>query len=366
MELHSFGCRILEEKHIQAAFALLEAERGKGNFPGFSALVGQGDQTLASSSGGFTHPVSRADNQPVTSSTIFDCASLTKVVVTLPLLLILVDHGRLSLNDPVSRYLPAFAGEGKEQVTLQHLLTHTSGLPSSLDLYSHGWSREQIEEHVCRASLTAKPGERVIYSDLGFILLGEIASALLRQPLEQAARRLVLEPLGMADSGFCPGALLKPRIAATEFDPALGRHKHGEVHDENAAAMGGVSGHAGLFATAADLAAYAAMWLGRGTYRGRRLFSRAAAEAALRRWTAQEGAARGLGWVLRGDTQDAAGDWFSVRAFGHTGFTGTSLWLDPAGERFAILLTNRVYGGRGYSITRLRACFHNAVAAAFR
>lgn len=239
MELHSFGCRVLEEKRIQAAFALLEAERGKGNFPGFSALVGQGDQTLASSSGGFTHPVSRADNQPVTGSTIFDCASLTKVVVTLPLLLILVDHGRLSLSDPVSRYLPAFAGEGKEQVTLQHLLTHTSGLPSSLDLYSHGWSREQIVGHVCRASLTAKPGERVVYSDLGFILLGEIASALLRQPLEQAARRLVLEPLGMADSGFCPGDLLKPRIAATEFDPALGRHKHGEVHDENAAAMGG-------------------------------------------------------------------------------------------------------------------------------
>ncbi|MEV2819636.1 serine hydrolase domain-containing protein [Paenibacillus larvae] len=239
MELHSFGCRVLEEKRIQAAFALLEAERGKGNFPGFSALVGQGDQTLASSSGGFTHPVSRADNQPVTGSTIFDCASLTKVVVTLPLLLILVDHGRLSLSDPVSRYLPAFAGEGKEQVTLQHLLTHTSGLPSSLDLYSHGWSREQIVGHVCRASLTAKPGERVVYSDLGFILLGEIASALLRQPLEQAARRLDLEPLGMADSGFCPGDLLKPRIAATEFDPALGRHKHGEVHDENAAAMGG-------------------------------------------------------------------------------------------------------------------------------
>lgn len=289
MELHSFGCRVLEEKRIQAAFALLEAERGKGNFPGFSALVGQGDQTLASSSGGFTHPVSRADNQPVTGSTIFDCASLTKVVVTLPLLLILVDHGRLSLSDPVSRYLPAFAGEGKEQVTLQHLLTHTSGLPSSLDLYSHGWSREQIVGHVCRASLTAKPGERVVYSDLGFILLGKIASALLRQPLEQAARRLDLEPLGMADSGFCPGDLLKPRIAA-----------------------------------------------------------------------------RGLGWVLRGDTQDGAGDWFSVRAFGHTGFTGTSLWLDPDGERFAILLTNRVYGGRGYSITRLRACFHNAVAAAFR
>jgi CubicO group peptidase (beta-lactamase class C family) len=232
---------------------------------------------------------------------------------------------------------------------VKHLLTHTSGFAAYKDLHSHGWTAEQIGAAVLGEGLAYKCGAGYIYSDLNYITLGEIASLLLGLPLDVAARKYVFEPLSMHDSGYRPAESLKPRIAATEFID--GGFRWGEVHDENAWAMGGVSGHAGLFSTASDLAKYAAMWLNRGRHGDGSVLSDAAVAAAMRSYTGGLlNANRGLGWVLKGDFWDASGDLFSPQAFGHTGI-------------FAVLLTNRVHFGREKSVARLRDCFHNAVAA---
>jgi CubicO group peptidase (beta-lactamase class C family) len=309
-------------------------------------------------------------SETVQIDTIYDCASLTKVVVTLPLILQLADRGEIRLNDPVAMWFPEFCGKEKKEITVRQLLTHTSGLPSHLDLHSHGWSRDDIVLSVRNSRLESAPGSQVTYSDLGFILLGEIASLTLGLPLSEAAKRYLFDPLHMVDSGYTPPASLRPRIAATEYSAQAGTHWRGVVHDENARAMGGVSGHAGLFSTAEDVMNYAEAWLSLSTTHGTGaahvspIVSHAAAQAAAMTQTPPQPAAhRGLGWVLKGDKLDASGDYLSPRTYGHTGFTGTSLYIDPERELAIVLLTNRVHYGRERSVARLRETFHNVVAA---
>jgi CubicO group peptidase (beta-lactamase class C family) len=357
----------MNPERIADAFRLVDEAVARGDTPGAVAAVGRGGAIQAMHTCGSAHLAAPGGEAvlPVRSDTIFDCASLTKVVALLPLVLLLVERGRLRLGDPVKQYIPAFAAEGKDAVTVKQLLTHTSGLIAHTNLYSHGWSPEEIKAHIFAMPLTYEPGTKVVYSDLGYITLGEIVQTLLEERLDTAARRYVFEPLGMNDTFYVPAADRLPRIAATEYSQELGRHKWGEVHDENAGALGGISGHAGLFSTAADLAKYAAMWLAKGRIGEKgRLLSRASVEAATRTQTGNVPANRGLGWVLKGDSMDASGDLMSPATFGHTGFTGTSLTIDPAEDTFAILLTNRVYYGRERSVVRLRHLFHNAVAAA--
>lgn len=318
---------------------------------------------------------------PVSFETIFDCASLTKIVVTLPLTLLLAERGQLRLDDPAALYLPSLAaaeakrrsGTGVEQMTLRHLLTHTAGLAPFYDLHSYGFSRGEIVDFICQAPPEAAPGARVVYSDLGYILLGEIIAKVAGRPLPELASAELFSPLGLASSGYltAPAPEMRRRLASTaEPGTAVGSGPAGVpvvVHDENARALAGVSGHAGLFATADDLASYAELWLGRGysAAAGRRVLSAAAVEAATRPCTdGVPGGRRGLGWVLRGDPFDAAGDLLSPVAYGHTGFTGTSLYIDPQRELVCVLLTNRVHYGRDRSVAGLRAKFHNTVAAA--
>ncbi|MDD9268110.1 serine hydrolase domain-containing protein [Paenibacillus sp. GCM10023248] len=355
----------MDPDKLQAAFRLLEREIDSGEIPGGVALVGRGGVIVGSCAAGRAI-VTQEQELPVTEDTIYDCASLTKVMVTLPLILQLIDRGELRLKDPVARFFPDFAAGGKGEVTILHLLTHTSGFQAYKNLHAHGWTPQQIRAAVMEETLLYPCGGGYEYSDFNYIVLGELAAHLFGLPLDEAARRYVLEPLGMTRSGYRPAAELRPQIAATEF--MQGSCRWGEVHDENAWAMGGVSGHAGLFATAHDAAKYAAMWLNKGCLAdGSSLISAAAVEAATRSYTRElEHANRGLGWVLKGDKWDASGDWFSPRSFGHTGFTGTSLWMDPASQVFAVLLTNRVHYGREKSVARLRDCFHNAVAASIR
>lgn len=379
----------MDANRLQDAFAQLDAAVESGVTPGGVALVGRHGRIAGIHAAGVAHtaaPASASASASVPNSasasgsisasgehaisaqpdTIYDCASLTKVVAALPLILLLVERGRLRLDDPVSYYIPAFAVEGKAAVTVKQLLTHTSGLVAYRDMHSHGWTPEEVKARVFAEPLQYEPGTKAVYSDFGFITLGEIAALLFGEPLEAAARRHVFEPLGMHDTRYLPPEESKPRMAATEYDAKLGRHKWGEVHDENAGALGGVSGHAGLFSTAEDLAKYAAMWLAGGRIggTGRRLLSEATVKAATRSYTTHLPAGRGLGWVLRGDSFDASGDLLSPSCYGHTGFTGTSIWMDPELDCFAVLLTNRVHHGRSTSVARLRGCFHNAVAAA--
>jgi CubicO group peptidase (beta-lactamase class C family) len=366
-ELYSSAAGVnMEAERIEDAFRLLDEAVERGDTPGGVALIGRHGRIAGIHAVGVAHTRAPDGGQiAVTKDTIFDVASLSKVVGTLPLVLQLVERGRLRLGDRVAEYIPEFAAEGKSAVTVKQLLTHTSGLLSHKDMYSHGWSPDEIRAHIFAHPLDYEPGTKMVYSDPGFITLGEIVSRLFGEPLAVAAHKYVFAPLGMNDTRYLPPESLRPRIAATEYYEKLGRHKWGEVHDENCFALGGASGHAGLFSTAEDLAKYAVMWLAQGRFgEGGRLLSEASVSAATRSHTSHLPGNRGLGWVLKDDQWDASGDLLSPSSYGHTGFTGTSIWMDPALDCFAIVLTNRVHYGRDKSVVRLRNCLHNAVAAA--
>jgi CubicO group peptidase (beta-lactamase class C family) len=331
----------------------------RARIPGASLLIGRRGERLHYATGWSI--ATEETKLQAARDTLYDCASLTKVVVTLPLILMLIDVGELTLADPASRYIPELSGDA---ITIRHLLTHTAGFPPFVDLHGLGLSREEIVAHIGRLTLEYEPGTAYVYSDLGYILLGEVIARLYGCPLDEAARRHLFGPLGMRDSCFRPDAALRPRIAATEFAPAEGAHRWGRVHDDNALTLGGVSGHAGLFATADDLAEYAEMWLSDGWAKGKSVLSPAIVKLATTSHTAHlPPANRGLGWVLKGDRWDASGDLMSASAYGHTGFTGTSLWIDPAAGVYVVLLTNRVHFGRDVNIAGLRAAVHNIVAA---
>jgi CubicO group peptidase (beta-lactamase class C family) len=327
--------------------------------PGVVAAVGRGPATLA------TWVAGQADSTPgrsraMTPGTVFDLASLTKVVATTTATLALAGHRRLGLGDPVTRYLPTFASPAGAAgpVTLWHLLTHTAGLPDTRKFYEWCSTREDLLRDLTATPLSAPPGTRVTYSDLGFIALGEIVAQVAGQPLDQAVHRLVTEPLGMTGTGYNL-ALPPDRFAATERR-ADGTCWTGIVHDENARLMGGVAGHAGLFSTVADLARFAGWWVSAadGPVPAR---LRRAAECSQ---TARLGGRRGLGWVCAGDRFDILGGRWPASAVCHTGFTGTSLALDSPSGAWVILLANAVHSGRdNTAIKALRRAVHGAVAA---
>ncbi|CAH8707368.1 beta-lactamase family protein [Paenibacillus thiaminolyticus] len=388
-DLSAAGQLGLSEEGLQAAWSTLDKAIEQGVIPGGVALIGRrGDAAAYAAGHAF---VSEEHSIPASVDTIYDCASLTKVVVTLALTLILTDRGQVRLADPVAQHIPAFGAAGKTEITIGQLLAHTSGLPAHRDLYSHGWTPQQIHEEICAMEPDYPPGTRCVYSCLGYIILGHIIRQQFGRPLEEAAWSEVLQPLGMTASRYNPPPEWKPRIAATEYDAGLGEYRWGFVHDENAHALGGAAGNAGLFSTASDLLRYARMWLalagsasgavsyvdgavdaslsctGPEGFPESLLLSREAVKEALRSHTLDiPGAHRGLGWVLRGDPADVTGERLSPFSFGHTGFTGTSLWIDPAQDLILILLTNRVHYGRGNSIAALRRQFHEAAAAAIQ
>jgi CubicO group peptidase (beta-lactamase class C family) len=255
--------------------------------------------------------------------------------------MILYDEGRLELDAPVARYLPAFSGGTKDEVTVRHLLTHTSGLPAGRDLRRLATSAWEARQLVMSTSLACAPGRCLVYSDLGADVLGFTVEAITGQGLDAFLSERVFAPLGMNDTQFRPALSLRDRIAPTEVSSPRGYAIRGEVHDENAWALGGVAGHAGLFSTAADLSLFAQMMLNRGTFNGVRIVS----DSAVARFTTRTTGTRALGW----DTSDGdgpAGVHMGERAYGHTGFTGTSLWIDPDRDLFVILLTNRVHAAR--------------------
>jgi len=353
----------LSPDRLQNAWNVIRSEIARGITPSAVAMVTRHGHSVRFAAGYASEVNGKQD--PVNYDTIYDVASLTKVVATLPLMLMLIEQGKVRLKDPVSFYLPEFASMNKAHVTVGHLLTHTSGLAPFYDMHTHGWSREKIMSFIYQSTLEYETGTKIIYSDLGFILLGEIISTVLGIPLDQAAHQFLYQPLGMKDTGFIMPEQLKSRIAVTEYDSALGEHLHGIVHDENARALGGICGHAGVFSTVSDLSRYAQMWLDGGLLNGEQLLSRTVMEASIVSKTAGiVGGNRGIGWQLKGDKYDASGDLLSNATYGHTGFTGTSLYIDPVNELSVVLLTNRVHHGRSTSVARLRECFHNAVVSA--
>ena len=310
------------------------------------------------------------DAPRVTPDTLYDIASLTKVVVTTTLAMILHERERLDLESPVSRYVPEFQGEGKDDVLVKDLLAHSGGLLWWTDLFRkfEGKSPEEAKRGylstIYQMPLDYPPRSKMVYSDLGVLLLGEILERVTGKNLEELAKEELLDPLEMHDAMYRPPASLRSRIAPTEVDPWRGRLVHGEVHDENAFGLGGVAPHAGLFATARSLGAFAQMMLNGGAYGGRRLLKPETIELFTRRANLVTGSSRALGWDTPSQPS-SSGTHFSASSYGHTGFTGTSLWIDPERELFAILLTNRVHPTReNPKIFELRPAFHDAVMEA--
>jgi uncharacterized protein YbbC (DUF1343 family)/CubicO group peptidase (beta-lactamase class C family) len=303
--------------------------------------------------------------EPMTLDTMFDAASLTKVIATTPSVMKLFEQGKIRIDDPVTKYLPEFQG-GHSDIEIRDLMTHFSGLRPDLDL-KPAWSG--YETGIQRALIdkpTRPPGLRFVYSDINFILLGEIVRRLSGETLSSFALHNIFRPIGMLDSTFQPPASLTPRIAPTEIDPATGKPLRGVVHDDTSRYMGGVAGHAGLFTTAGDLAKFAQMMLDRGVANGNRLFSAATVE----KFTSPASPAgqpilRGLGWDIDSPYSSNRGELFPIGSYGHTGFTGTSVWIDPTSRSYVVLLTNVVHPHRGKSLSSLRSRVATIAAAAF-
>jgi serine-type D-Ala-D-Ala carboxypeptidase len=317
--------------------ALLDRARADSAFPGAFAVIGNHEGVLVEyGAGSLDWPASPRPDE----NTLWDMASLTKVVGMTSAMMQLAEAGKIELDAPVQRYLPEFRGPGKERVTVRHLLTHSSGLPGWRPLYKETTTPAEARALAIATALDTLPGVRMVYSDLGAIILGQVVERVSGERLDGYLTRHVFGPLGMTSTRYLPGNDLLPRIAPTEFDPWRQRQIRGEVHDENAFALAGVSGHAGLFSTGHDVARLTRMYLNGGTIDGVRLVS---AETIRRFTTVQDSALsnRALGWETPNGT-NSAGHLLKRPAFGHTGFTGTSIWVDPSRDLFVILLTNRV------------------------
>jgi CubicO group peptidase (beta-lactamase class C family) len=310
--------------------------------PGLAFACGLGDRVLLHEVGGVT--ALGPDPSAITEDTLFDLASLTKVVATTSAILALTDAGRLSLDEPLAVFEPDFRQGSKSKVTVRDLLRHTAGLPASRRYYLTCTTADEMRRRLRAEPLVADPGTTVLYSDLGFMLLGDLVEHITADTLDVACDKLVFTPLAMDASCFCPRdhpGTEGLSIAATEPD-ADGRWTFGVVHDRNARRLGGVAGHAGLFAALSDLVHFAIWWS--GTEEGPICAS--GRQDAMRRQTFGLGGAYGLGWVCRGDTHDFLDDAWSVHAVTHTGFTGTSIAIDPERGWWACLLTNAVHLGR--------------------
>ena len=311
-----------------------------GGYPGASVVIGRNGYAVYQK--GFGKLGWTTSSGRVTADrSIYDLASLTKVVGTTTAAMVLFDQGRLDLNAPVSTYLPAFSGGWKDSVTVRHLLTHRSGLPAGRDLWRIARTPDEARAAVLSTNLECKPGQCYIYSDLGADVLGFVIEAVAGEPLDAFLHDKVFEPLGMNDTFFRPADSLTYRIAPTEMAPPRGYPLRGEVHDENAYALGGVAGHAGLFSTAADLSIFAQMMLNGGSYNGVRILS----DTTVALFTHRAAGTRALGWDTA-DGDGGSGRFLDSRAYGHTGYTGTSIWIDPERQMFVLLLTNRVHAAR--------------------
>lgn len=291
--------------------------------------------------------------EPMTEDTIFDLASLTKVVACTPAVMLLIERGQVQLDEPVQTYIPEFTGGGKEAVTVRHLLTHYSGLRGDIETQSDWHGQAAAIEKACAEKLLSAPGASFRYSDINFFLLGEIVQRVTKTPLEEFVVREIFSPLKMVDTGYLPAESKLGRIAPTEV--VGGKAFRGAVHDPTARHMGGVAGHAGLFTTAADLARYARMLVNQGELEGARIFK---PETVQLMTTIQSppghAARRGLGWDIDTGYSGPRGAVFPLGSYGHTGWTGTSLWIDPFSQTFLIFLSNRNHPDESGNVGQLR------------
>jgi len=352
---------------------LVEAAIARHELPGAIVLVGRGDAILYHAA--FGQRAVQPSPEPMTEDTIFDVASLTKVVATTTSVMQLVEQGHIRLNDRAAQLIPELAKDDKTGITIRHLLTHTSGLAPDLPLEIEFSGAAEAIRRANDLAVTAPPGEKFVYSDINFFLLGDIVGRVSGDRLDAYVKRHVFGPLGMTDSTFLPPASLRPRIAPTERCRPMSwpcastsdvPFLRGVVHDPTARRMDGVAGHAGLFSTAADLSRFCRMLLNGGRLGPVQVLS----PATVARMTSPSTPAgmkdvRGLGWDIDSTYSSNRGDLFPAgTTFGHTGFTGTSLWLDPATKSYVIFLSNRVHPDGKGDVTALRGKVATVAAAA--
>jgi CubicO group peptidase (beta-lactamase class C family) len=349
-----------QDSVFSAAFELIQQAIANRAFPAASvAITHRGNLVALKAFGRFTF---EPDSPEVTTAAVFDLASVTKVVATTSMAMILYERGLLDLDLPVVAAVAEFAGEDprRDEVTLRMLLAHSSGLPAYEKLFLRAQARDELLSAAFATPLTANPGARAEYSDIGFIILGVALERIAEESLDHFCQREVFGPLGMSHTAFNPPEGWRASIAPTANDQSFrGRIIQGEVQDENASVMGGVAGHAGVFATAADLAILAHAMLGGG----RPILRRETLALFTRRESSPPGTSRALGWDTP-SSPSQSGNSFSANSFGHLGYTGTSLWIDPERQLSITLLTNRTWPDcSNQAIKQIRPKFHDAVIA---
>lgn len=343
------------------AFQILEEAVAQKVFPGASIAISYEGKLVALKALG--HFTNEPGSPPVTVDSVFDLASVTKVVATTSMAMILYERGLLDLEAPLAGVLPEFASddERRREITLHMLLAHRSGLPAYERLFLLAASKEEIVRAALSVPLKNDPGTHAEYSDIGFILLGLALERIAEEPLDRFCQREIFGPLGLLHTAFNPPAAWKPQIPPTADDQTFRKRIiQGEVQDENASVMGGIAGHAGLFSTAADMATFAHVLLSGGSP----IVGRETLALFTRRERSPEGTSRALGW----DTPSApsqSGKYFSPVSYGHLGYTGTSLWIDPERQLSVTLLTNRTWPDcANHAIKTVRPRFHDAVVEA--
>ena len=361
----------LDASRLAGIEAVVAEDIAQKKLPGAVVLIGRGDRVVYEKA--FGHRALTPSVEVMTPDTIFDLASLTKVVATTTSIMILIEQGKVRLNDRVSTYFPGFERYGKADITVRHLLTHMSGLRPDVDLADLWTGTDAAIALAIEEVPTAPAGSRFVYSDINYFLLGEIVHRVSGTPLDQFARDRIFAPLGMADTMFTPPAPLQPRIAPTERCTPYGwpcqgpdmQMLRGTVHDPTARRMGGVAGHAGLFSTAADLAQFCQMLLNGGTHRGARILSPlAVAKMTSAATPDEERNLRGLGWDIDSAFSANRGELLPVGSFGHTGFTGTSLWIDPVTGLYVVFMSSRLHPEGKGDVTPLRARVATVAASA--
>jgi len=352
------------ETDLSNSWAVLDKAIEDEIFPGAQVFIAKDGNVIANQ--GFGKQTYDEDSPLVNPQTIYDVASLTKVLTTTPVAMKLISQKKLSLNHEVSQFHPKFTGEGKEKITIRHLLTHSSGIEPYVKYFlSENFNtKENILNDILQRDLIFEPGTDTKYSDLGIILLTSIIEKIERKSIDVLAQKWVFSPIGMQRTFYNPDSMLLSEIAPTEYDSVFRKTLvHGIVHDENTYLMDGISGHAGVFSTAEDIGKYAQMMLNKGNWLGTRIFKSSLISEFTSKQNIPFDSDRAIGWDTPSQNgKSSAGDYFSKLSFGHLGFTGTSLWIDPEEEIIVVLLTNRVHPTRNKSgIYQARREFHASV-----
>lgn len=368
----------LSAQRLSEIDAVVEKGIAERRLPGAVVLVARNGSVVKRNAYGAR--ATEPSREAMTTDTMFDLASLTKVVATATSIMILIERGKVRLSDPLSTYIPEIKGEGRDRITIELLLTHRAGYAPDFDLKERWTGYDEAIKRLIREPLRNSPGARFVYSDIGYIALGEVVHRVSGLSLDEFARQNIFTPLGMYNTSFRPNSNRRVLIAPTEKRRGqlsyLGdtpenavadadKWLRGEVHDPTSYRMNGIAGHAGLFSTADDLGVYCQMILNGGTYRGARILGPlTVAEMTRPRLVSDTGWARGLGWDINTSFSTNRGDLFPLGSFGHTGFTGTSLWIDPASKMFVVFLSNRVHPDGKGDVGPLRGRVASIVAGA--